>query len=256
MGLLDENTRCRISTKVEQCLEYRTFPEVLTKSMTETLHRGQNRLLEGPERNTSLKLRIRTRIQEGLLSANMEGVAAVLLSSLQNPERPTTATRSKGIRANFASCPFSPQQISETLDSLPQLSACYILHPLGTRKSGSDADKTTPAYFSRTPPLRPFSFYSFFPFAMDAAAEGERARKGRKRPTSCRSQGRERGTTEPQRGNTTCNRPRRRGRPPLSPPSLPLSLATLECSLFSRFTVSQFFLPTANKHASRKLPFE
>ena len=76
MGLLDENTRCRLSTKVEHCLEYRTFPEVLTKSMTETLHRGQNRLLEGPERNTSLKLRTRTEIQdqEGLLSANMEGV--------------------------------------------------------------------------------------------------------------------------------------------------------------------------------------
>ena len=167
MGLLDENTRCRLSTKVEHCLEYRTFPEVLTKSMTETLHRGQNRLLEGPERNTSLKLRTRTKIQEGLLSADMEGVQwppSSLLSSLQNPERRTTATatRSKGIRANFASCPFSPQQISETLDYVPQLSACYILHSLGTRKSGSDAVKTTRPTFRAYHHYGRFLFTPFF----------------------------------------------------------------------------------------------
>ena len=59
-------------------------------------------------------------------------MATVLLSSLQNPERRTTATatRSKGIRANFASCPFSPQQISEMRDS------CNFLRVTSSTHSG------------------------------------------------------------------------------------------------------------------------
>ena len=143
MGLLDENTRCRLSTKVEHCLEYRTFPEVLTKSMTETLQRGQNRLLGGPERNTSLKLRTRTEIQEGLLSADMEGVqwppSSYPVCRIPRDRQPRPRPGRKESEPTSLHVPFRHNKSA----GLPQLSACYILHLLGTRKSGSVTDKTT-----------------------------------------------------------------------------------------------------------------
>ena len=128
---------------------------------------------------------------------------------------------------------------------LPQLSACYILHSLGTRKSGSDADKTT------RPTFRAYHHYGRFLFTPFFRLPWMRRReKGKK--SDIAPVPREGGTTEPQRGNTTCNRPRR-GRPPLplSPPSL-LSNALS----FPVLRSPNFFLPTVNKHASRKLPFE
>lgn len=81
--------------------------------------------------------------------------------------------------------------------------------------------------------------FFLLPFSVCHGCGGEKRVKS---PTSRRSQGREgERTTEPQRGNTTCNRPRRRGRPPppLSPPSLPRCSRML--SLFPFYGLPIFF---------------
>ena len=93
-------------------------------------------------------LRARTKILEGFLFARTGSgwpvAVATLLSSLQDPVRPTT-TRSKGIRANLASWTFFvqqplQQQISKKQDEI--LAASYFRRSLGTRKSGTDMDRT------------------------------------------------------------------------------------------------------------------
>ena len=106
--------------------------------MTETLHRGQNRLLGGPERNTSLKLRTRTEIQEGTALRRHGGSAvATVLSLIQFAESRETDNRDRDqVERNPSQLRFmSLFATTNQRDARLRSATFCVLHPPLTRDS-------------------------------------------------------------------------------------------------------------------------